>query len=78
MTPDEYHHGKGSPRVQFICGAVFGLIVGIVLAFRFAHSFLLAALIAVASTGFFAILAAGLGDSFWEGLLRGIRSTRWW
>jgi hypothetical protein len=77
MTPDEYYAGEGNSRVQFICGAVLGLVGGLLLACRCAHSFFPGALIVLGTTGLCAFLAWRWGDRFWEGLIRASRRL-WW
>ena len=70
MTPDEYKSGQGSFWVQFTCGAVFGVFVGIVLCREFGSSFVVGALVFMGSVGICAIVAGYWGDKFWEALLR--------
>ena len=76
MMPDEYFHGKGSSRVQFICGAIFGFVAGIALACRFKFSFVTGSLAVLAVTAACAFLARRWGDRFWEGLMRAF-GRRW-
>jgi hypothetical protein len=66
MTPEEYKYGRGSFRVQFTCGAVFGVFVAVPLARGFAESFLAGLAIFVGTVSVCAFAAGFWRDRFWE------------
>jgi len=70
MTPDEYKHGRGSFWVQFSCGAMLGLLVGIGLWRKFASSFAIGALLLFGCIAVCGVVAGLWGDRFWEALIR--------
>jgi len=78
MTPDEYKHGPTNGRthfwLQFICGALLGVILDIGLCRTFAHSFLSGLGIFVACVASLGLAAGFLGDKFWYILLRLFRN----
>jgi len=76
MTPDEYKHGRDNFWVQFTCGALLGIFVGIYLWRRFVFSFAIGALVFLAAVGGCALVAGFWGDRFWEALLRIWSGTR--
>jgi len=70
MTPEEYKHGRGSFWLQFTCGAVLGVCLGISLCRRFAESFAMGALVFLGAVGVCGLVAGFWGDRFWEALIR--------
>ena len=70
MTPEESKHGRESFWKQFACGAILGVLWGILTAWQCAPSFEMG-LVFVMGAASLSALAAGIwGDRFWEAIIR--------
>ena len=55
MTPEEYKHGGESFWMQFTCGAILGVFLGIILWWQYAASFKSGAILLLCAVGMSAL-----------------------
>ena len=70
MTPEEYKHGREDFWKQFTCGAILGVLCGIILAWQYAPSFEMGLVFVVCAAGVSAFAAGFWGDRFWKAMIR--------
>jgi len=70
MTPEEYKHSREGFWKQFTCGAILGVLCGIILAWQYAPSFEMGLVFVVCAASVSALAAGLFGDRFWEAMIR--------
>ena len=78
MTPEEYKHGRESFWKQFTCGAILGVLYGIIVWWQDALSFEMGSVFVLCTVAVSGLAAGFWGDRFWEAMIRFFAWTGRW